>query len=250
MKFAVGYPWSSAFIFSDFAAHLPNLERPEGVDVKFFQGKGWCPARRHIDLCEQAVNWGADLICIIGADQVHPPDMLVKLYKRFEEGYDMVGAMVPARGYVEWVDMKAFQPMAYRFKTTDEVGSDKFRRYEGYKKSRDMLHVIKREDGDIVPCHFMGTGVLMFHVDYLLSLKKPWFFETINKTNQEREACMDMKFVWRLQSEAGANLYVDTTILVKHLHVFKIDDSFQYRFRDWHDGIKYECPEITLTETR
>ena len=50
----------------------------------------WCPARRHIDFCEQAVKWGAELICIIGADQVHPPDLLPRLYKRFQEGYDIV----------------------------------------------------------------------------------------------------------------------------------------------------------------
>ena len=85
MKLAVGYPWSSEFIFTQFADHLPNLERPEGGGVRVFRGKGWCPARRHVDLCEQAVKWGADLICIIGADQVHPSDLLPRLYKLLKQ---------------------------------------------------------------------------------------------------------------------------------------------------------------------
>lgn len=233
MKFAVGYPWSSPFIMTDFAAHLPNLERPDGVDVRFFQGKGWCPAKRHIDLCEQAVEWGADLICIIGADQVHPLDLLPRLYKRFQEGYNIVAALVPSRGFISWVDMNAFQPIAYRFKTNEETHTLKTRKYEGYKKSHDMIHIIKRDEGEMIECNFIGSGVLMFHVDYLLSLKKPWFYEEFDRETQDRVACMDSRFVWRLQDEANGRVYIDTTIMVKHLHIFQIDDSFQYRFTDW-----------------
>lgn len=235
MKLAVGYPWSSPFVYTEFAEHLPNLERPEGVDVKFFKGKGWCPARRHVDLCEQALDWGADLICIIGADQVHPQDMLPRLYKRFEEGYDIVACLVPSRGYLPWVNMKAFQPMAYRFKTSEETGTTKIRQYRDYTRDSDMLHIIKREDGEMVKCNFCGSGVLMFHIDYLLSLKKPWFFETVETETYERLACMDSTFVWRLQSEAGGTVWIDTTILVEHLHTFHIDDSFQDRFLDWRN---------------
>lgn len=248
MKLAVGYPWSSPFMFTQFGEHLPNLERPDGVDVKFFKGGGWSPARRHIDLCEKAVKWGVDLICIIGADQVHPLNMLPRLYKRFEEGYDIVAALVPSRGYIPWMEMKPYQPMGWRFKTNDETGTDKIQQYQGYKTSKDMLHAIKREDGEMVRCNFIGSGVLMFHVDYLLSLKKPWFFESINPEDQQREATMDSKFVWRLQSEAGGTVWVDTTILVKHLNVFKIDDTFQDRFKDLKK--EKDAPAFSAVETR
>jgi len=231
-----------------FAAHLPNLERPDGVDVRFFQGKGWCPARRHISFCEQALDWGAELICIIGADQVHPQDMLPRLYKRFQEGYDIVAALVPSRGFIPWVHMDAFQPMAYRFKTNNETGTTKIRQYKGYKSDHDMLHVIRREDGEMVECNFIGSGVLMFHVDYLLALKKPWFYEEFEYENQERVACMDSRFVWRLQSEGGGRVYVDTTILVKHLHIFPIDDSFQHRFLDWKG--KEDVKPVVCPKTR
>jgi hypothetical protein len=39
--------------------------------------------------------------------------------------------------------------------------------------------------------------------------------------------------VWRLRSEAGAEVWVDTTIKVTHLHTFEIDDTFTDRFADW-----------------
>jgi hypothetical protein len=233
MKLAVGYPWSSPFTFTQFAEHLPNLQTPSLADVRFFRGNGWCPARRHIHICEQALEWGADLICIIGADQVHPEDMLPRLVDRFNEGYEIVSALVPCRGYVNWQPMKPFQPMAWRFKTNDEMGDTKIRQYEGMKKSPEMIHILKREDGEMQKCNFIGSGVLMFHRDHLLALKKPWFYETVEYDNQERTANMDCKFVWRLQQEAGATVWVDTTIMVEHLNVFRIDDTFQERFTDW-----------------
>jgi hypothetical protein len=33
--------------------------------------------------------------------------------------------------------------------------------------------------------------------------------------------------------EAFASCWVDTTIQVKHLHIFSIDESFPARFADW-----------------
>jgi hypothetical protein len=236
VKLAVGYPWSSPFIFTNFAENISNLERPDGFDVRFFRGVGWCAARRHISFCQKALDWGADLICIIGADQVHPEDMLKRLVARIMEGYEVIAALVPCRGYVHWQPMMPFQPMAWSFKTNTELGTTKYRNYEGMQISGDLVHIIKREDGDVVPVNFIGSGVIMFQRDHLLSLKKPWFYETVNHEDQQRIANMDCTFVWRLQSEAGARIYVDTTIMVRHSHVFEIDDSYSDRFADWARG--------------
>lgn len=233
MKLAVGYPWTSPFMFTQFVDSALNMTHPNGYDVKFFRGVGWCPARRHIDLCEQALNWGADLICIIGPDQVHPPDMLCRLIKRWEEGCEVVACLVPVRGYVAWQDMKPFQAMAWRFKTNTELGTNEYRVYRNMHLDADMIHVVKREDGDIVKANFIGSGVLLFHRDHLIALKKPWFNETIVKETMERIANMDCTFVWRLQDEAYATLWVDTTIEVKHLFTFEIDDTYSERFADW-----------------
>jgi hypothetical protein len=230
MKLAVGYPWSSPFTFTGFTDNLANLQRPGGYEVRFFRGAGWCPARRHAHICEEALKWGADLICIIGSDQTHPEDMLPRLVDRFNGGCEVITALVPVRGYVGWQDMKPFQPMAWRFKDSD---SSVVRPYRSQELDGDMLEVIKPENGDLQVVNFIGSGVLMFHRDHLLSLKLPWFSEMVDQKTQQRVSNMDCRFVWRLQMEAHAKVWVDTTIKVKHLHVFNIDDSYQDRFSDW-----------------
>jgi hypothetical protein len=251
VKLAVFYPWSSPFCWTGWADHLPNLQRPAGYEVRFFRGKGWCPARRHIDGCEQALAWGADLILVIGADQIHPDDMLVKLIDRWEAKRQVITAMVPARGYVGWQDMKPFQPMAWRFKRTnsDDILSITSRQYRGMKMDADAIEVIDPKDGDFQRINFIGSGVLMFHRDHLLALKTPWFMESIDPETYQRIANMDCVFVWRLQREAGAQVWCDTTIKVKHLHAFEIDESYGERFADWMrpgegppDICKYAAP--------
>jgi len=243
-------------MFTDFVDATLQMEHPPGCDVRFFHGTGWCPARRHISLCEKALRWGADLICIIGADQVHPPDMLPRLMRRWEEGYEVVSALVPCRGYLHWQPMEPFQPMAWRFKTNDETGSIMVREYRGMDLDGDMMHVIDPADGEMQRVNFIGSGVIMFHRDHLLALERPWFKETVEFESQQRIANMDCTFVWRLQWEAHARVWVDTTIKVKHCHVFKIDDTFSSRFGDWkiEDGERSICPkkspDTNFPETR
>ena len=110
MKLAVGITWESPFMFSETVDSILGLERPNGYEIKFFRGRGWCPARRHNSVCEQSMEWGADLILLIGGDEVYEPDLIKRLVARYEEGYEMISAMVPCRGFISWNDMKPFQP--------------------------------------------------------------------------------------------------------------------------------------------
>jgi hypothetical protein len=252
MKLAVVTPWASPFMYTKYVDAMLNLERPPvarndigdtcTLATGFFRGEGWCPARRHMDGCEKAVEWGADLICIVGADQAHPPDMLCRLIDRWNEGYEVVSAMIPTRGYIQHMSMKPFQPMAWRV-PANEDGDLKIRKVEAID---DLIEKIDPEDGDIQRINFIGSGVLMFHKDHLLALERPWFFETVDRETCSRLACMDTKFVWRLQMEAGAQVWCDTTIKVKHIHDMEIDDTFQDRFDDWMDG----GGEAAICETR
>jgi hypothetical protein len=239
MKLAFGVPWTSPFLYTSAVDAFMNLARPqrarndqghrEPLETRFFRGPGWCPARRHIALCEQALAWGADLICIMGADQVHPEDTLVRLVERWDQGYQIVAALVPARGYIGWQPMEPFQRMAWRIKPAAIASADAVLRGE----AQNATELIDPAAGPIQRIHFIGSGVLMFHRDHLLALKQPWFVEQINPDTYERLASMDTTFVWRLQTEAGATVWVDTTIPVKHLHTFAVDDTFPARFPDW-----------------
>lgn len=233
-KLAVGFPWDSPFMYSETAENLMNLQEPENFEVRLIRGKGWCPAKRHVDLCEKAIEWGADLICIVGADQIHPEDMLVRLVRRFMEGYEVVGAIVPTRGFIDFQPMKPFERIAWRMK--DIMKMETGRPFRGLRHDPDMVHAVRPVDGGMQRVNFIGSGVLMFHRDHLLSLEKPWFRETVVDDSYNRIANMDCSFVYRLQTEAFATVWVDTSIDVKHLSIFPIDDTYPERFADMAKG--------------
>jgi hypothetical protein len=235
-KLAIGYPWVSQFVWTSFAENAMNLQRPS--NSRWFRGRGWCPARRHIDICEQAIKWGASHILILGADQVHPEDMIPRLIKRHEEDdCEVISALVPTRGHVPHMDMKPFQPMAWRWKNGDSIN------YRGYDLDKDKFEVIKVEDGELQRIDMIGSGVLMFPVDDLLMIPKPWFIEKFNEEDYKRQASMDTRFVWELKSKAKANVWVDTTIKVGHINPFIIDDTYQHRFGDWQEVGYGECKD-------
>ena len=229
MRLAVGYPWSSPFVWTRFAEHLPNLRRPAGVDVRFLRGAGWCPARRHAHICEQALAWGADLILIIGADQIHPDDLLERLVERHRQGCEVIAALVPARGFVGWQDMKPFQPMAWRLKrqTGDAAAVNQA------LHTPNEIEAVDVGAGELQEINFIGSGVLLFPARLLERLPQPWFAEEVDPTTYQRTACMDTRFVWKLQEQAHARVWLDTAIRVRHIHAFEIDETFQDRFADW-----------------
>lgn len=240
MKLAVCTPWTSPFMWTGYVDAMLNLERPaevrnilgrvEPLEVRFFRGPGWCPAKRHLSACVQALEWGADLILIVGADQVHPPDMLRRLVARWEQGCEVVAALVPARAFIGWQDMRPFQPMAWRLKRSAPRSMDALNDLATIKNE---VEVIDAAAGELQEIDFIGSGVLMFHADHLRAMAQPWFSEAYEPTTLERTASMDTRFVWRLRNEAGARVWVDTTIKIRHLHAFEIDETFQGRFDDW-----------------
>ncbi len=178
------------------------------------------------------------MICIFGADQVPPPDMLEKLYALFCEKGHAVCALVPSRGYFENNNgSKPFQPLAWRWKDTKlgEDGKIERKVYHGQGLDPGMIELIK-QDGTVQPCHIIGSGCIMFHRDHLLALKKPWFSESFDRETYKREATMDTRFSWRLIAEAGTMLWCDTSIKIGHVHDMVIDGTFQNRFDDWIKG--------------
>ena len=236
-KLAVGLAWTSPFIWTRFTMTALNIRHPQGWEVKWIQGDGWCPARRHMRICEQALAWGADVICMLGSDQVYEPDILERMATNFLAGYYFNCASVPARGYFAWnKEMRPFQPMAWRWKPVqpDGNGHVAMREYRGQALDGDMVEIVDLTQGPrMLRVNFIGSGALMYGAEYLPLLKKPWFYETINQEDYTRQAIMDVLFVHRMQTEAGAQLWLDRTIKIKHIHPFEIDETFQYRFDDW-----------------
>lgn len=218
-KLALVYPWDSPFIFSAGVERFLNMEIPKGYEARWFRGKGWCQARMHTHCCEQALEWGADLICFLGSDQIHPEDMLPRLANHMEEGAGAVSALIPFRGYLGSQEMVPFGKLAWR-------------KVDDGKKIPPVA--IDPKAGDLQKIDFIGSGVILFRAEYLRRLKKPWFWDRIEDSDRQiRKSNFDVEFVWALQNELGVQMYVDTTIDVRHLHVFEIDETFQDRFADW-----------------
>jgi hypothetical protein len=224
MKLGVCWIWGSPFVWTRSVESMLGLRHPAGVEVSFFRGNGWGPAKRHINACEKAMAWGADLILILGADQVYDSDLLERLVARIQEGCEVIAAMVPTRGYLGWEDMKPFQKMAWRIKSRGLAPIP----WDG-----QVMEVVKPDAGDLQRIDLIGSGCILFRREHLEALAKPWFYETIDHATQNRTASMDTKFCYRLHAEAYAQVWVDTTIDIRHLHAMEIDGTYSERFPDW-----------------
>lgn len=223
-KIAVCTAWGSPFSWSHADYNLMNLNRPEGIPVKFLPGMGRDPGRRHMWGVEKALEWGASHICFLGADQMHDVDILEKFVVHIENGWSAVTAMVPVRGWVPVKGVnKPFQKFAWAWKDDKRVA----------KFDQNYLKLVTPEDGPYMEIVCVGSGAIIFDASLLGNLQKPWFKEAEADENARRPAAMDTGFVWRLVVEAGARILCDTTINVVHLDVFPIDDSFGDRFADW-----------------
>lgn len=234
-KIAIVYAWSPPFVFTAFTESALNIQAPRDCQIRWFRGVGWCHSRRRTDGCEQAIDWGADLICSLDADQAYEPDIVSRLLARHDEGCDVIAAMVPQRGYVAGCGMKPFSRLAWNL-CYDENGQ------------QAGVEAIDPTAGDLQQVDLPTTAAMMFPTHLLDKLPRPWYFEKFDRKTWKRTEAEDSRFMIRLTRETGAKAWVDTTIKVQHANVFKIDDSFQARFSDWEQEGAGD-PEICSYET-
>ena len=219
IKLAIVIPWGLDMIWRRTWETYEELEKPPSYKLIF--GTGRTPARRHEIGCEEALIWGATHILILGGDQVYPEsDMIRKMVKwievnNFEEWTSrkkVINCLVPIRGHRPGQGTKPFQPIGMRL---DEEFNE--------------LVPITREDKPLVKTEVIGTGVMLFEAGILDGLKKPWFADEHMKGTNDTKVMQDVAFVKKL-NDSGSQVWCDTSIVVKHLGVLEIDDSFQYRF--------------------
>ncbi len=190
-------------MFTAFTERSLNMELPSGFDCRWIRGVGWCAAKAHNDMFQKALDWSADLICVVGPDQVHPVGLLPKLMQRIDQGCDVISALVPTREQFEGDG--AFERKAWRGQPPERIDP---------------------ADGILQKIDFIGSGVLMFPAALLEKVKRPWLYETQTDDDFSRRGDCDTNFVWRLHQEGGAQVWVDTTIPVLHATVFEISPTF------------------------
>lgn len=224
-KIGIIVPWDSPFMWTAPAFNMMNWERPEGCEIKYIMGVGWCPAARHNDGVAKAQDWNADLIMFNGGDHVCPKDILVNMKKRIDEGWDMVHAMPPSRGVCGF-DAKPFK--AQSFKVVGSLPKDNY-----ITNAPPGSITVVSYDDEPQETHISGTGNLMMKAEIFDGLEKPYFEEFIKKDGRySRYAVQDSKFTSRCTIEGGARMFCDTSIKIIHLDVFGIDETYSARFED------------------
>src|SRR5262249_37175753 len=145
-----------------------NFERPDDCVIQWFRGLGDTAARRHNHCMEQALAWKADAVLILGSDQVyHDPKTPVKLVGHFRSGCDCVTALVPMRGVAPSQGTKPFGFTAFQLRP-DKDGNV----FVNGDMRSDRFIPIDRKSGDLVPCHAVGSGVLLFPASALETLER------------------------------------------------------------------------------
>jgi hypothetical protein len=223
IKLGIMIPWGIDMIWRRTWETYENLEFPgvKNKDHKLFFGTGRTPARRHEVGCEAALEWGASHILILGGDQVYPEADMVRRMVKWMEVRSMdewtrrkrvVNCLVPIRGHRPMQGTRPFQPIGMRLDSTT-----------------NELVPITREDPPIVKTEVIGTGVMLFEADILNGMEKPWFNDHHLPGTNSVGKMQDVAFVEKLNN-SGNQVWCDTQIIVKHLGVLEIDDSFMWRF--------------------
>ena len=219
IKLGVMIPWGLDMIWRRTWETYEKLEKP--VNTELFFGTGRTPARRHELGCEDALAWGATHILILGGDQVYPEQDMIRRMLKWMEVRDMqewmsrkkvINCLVPIRGHRPGQGTRPFQPIGMMI-----------------DPETDEQIPITRTGPPLVKAEIIGTGVMLFEADILNGMARPWFNDQQMPGSNSVAIMQDVAFVQRLNN-GGNQVWCDTQIVVKHLGVLEIDDSFMWRF--------------------
>ena len=219
IRLAIMIPWGIDMIWRRTVETLWDLEKPPACQLIF--GTGRTPARRHEIGCEEALKWGASHVLILGGDQTYPDrQMIRKMFKHMEytspqewmNRKQIINCLVPIRGHRPGQGTRPFQPIGKR------VDDD----------TQELVN-ITREDPELVKAEIIGTGVMLFEADILRGMDRPWFNDVAYPGTNETNIMQDVNFIRKL-NDLGHQVWCDTQIIVKHIGVLEIDDTYQWRF--------------------
>lgn len=207
MKIACVVPWNSPFLWAKPVPNFLNVKAPAGAEMRWFMPAGWCSARRKTAGVELALDWGADWIWFVDADQVVEEDTLLRLWE-CAGSLRVVGAMQPCRGYFpQFKGSKPYQPMCW-----DE---------KGQPFTPTKLQTVM----------YGSLNCFLIDAEIFKKLPRPWFSERFNVTTMARLSSLDQHFTKRLWDN-GTPMWVDPEIRPKHMDAFPLGWDMQDRFDD------------------
>lgn len=141
-------------------------------------------------------------LVMLDTDQLYFPDTLLKM---INHNVDVVGALVHRR-------YPPFAPVLYR---------GKLHRYKNVPYEEAY-------SGNLIEVDATGTGCILYNMDVFKVIDPPWFELVPGKDG--KPVGEDIRFCSKLKN-AGFKIYVDTSIQLDHLTIFRVNRGTYDLFR-------------------
>jgi GT2 family glycosyltransferase len=148
---------------------------------------------------------GADYIIWFDADQVYPPDTILRLAEYLDCGLKIVAGLTPS---------KAGHPLAFRF-----ISNDEFERDDSILPGKGLIEI----DG-------CGMGGVAIAREVFEAFGPPWF-ERRDSEDHTQSLNEDIAFFLRAK-RAGFQLYIDTDLTFEHIVSFPLSFNTPKIFRE------------------
>jgi len=159
-------------------------------------------------LTEWALKTEVDYMLMIDDDMICPTDMFEKLYKH---NVDVVAPLafmrIPPHYPVIYKTEEGYDPLAHlEYYTTQTV--------KNYPKDK------------LIECDAVGFGAVLINMNVVKKMKKPWFMSTTSSGE-------DLWFCHKARKEAGARIFMDTSIKLGHVGLPPIieEKDFEREFK-------------------
>lgn len=157
----------------------------------FTAGRLLTPAAREA-LTDHALNANMDYMLMIDDDMIIPLDMLERLYNHH---VDVVAPLAFTRN-------SPHMPVMYKC----ESGWDPVTKTDYF-----INHFVRNyPENELVRCDAVGFGAVLINMDVIRNMRKPYFMSTCGTGE-------DILFCYNAQKQAGAKIYMDTSVKLGHL---------------------------------
>lgn len=193
MKYLVAIPCFD-MVYTDFMLSLLNMQRVGESYCQVVKSSLIYNARN--SLTKQAIDGGFDRILWLDSDIVFGPDLMVRLARHLDDGYEYMSGLYFKRQYPT-------EPVCYKTITQVQEGKELVTKALVYKDyPKDQLFEVDAT----------GFGAVMMTVDLIKRVQDKYGLPFSPQLGLGE----DMSFCWRAK-QVGAKLYCDSSIRLKHI---------------------------------
>lgn len=193
MRYLVAIPCFD-MVHTDFMLSLLNMQRVGESYCQVVKSSLIYDARN--SLAKQAINNDFDRILWLDSDIVFDPDLMVRLARHLDDGYEYMSGLYFKRQYPT-------EPVCFKTITQVQEGKELVTKALVYKDyPRDQLFEVDAT----------GFGAVMMTVDLIKRVQDKYGLPFSPQLGLGE----DMSFCWRAK-QVGVKLYCDSSIRLKHI---------------------------------